>query len=81
MLLTSSQLHVLYNYKQRPRLVLTNLVPNAHTDHPEEARILREAIIDIVGIKGIRTRDLGGQHSTRDCIEAIVRRVKECVNV
>ena len=47
-----------------------------HVERPDLAKRMRDAIDATVHEDGVRTRDLGGQASTNDFAEAIIRRVK-----
>jgi isocitrate dehydrogenase (NAD+) len=47
-----------------------------HVDRPELAHRLRSAITRTLAEDGVRTRDLGGQASTQELADAIVRRLR-----
>ncbi|CAL8083548.1 unnamed protein product [Calicophoron daubneyi] len=44
--------------------------------HTSAARCLRDAIIHVVGVQGIRTYDLGGESPTHVVVDAILKRIR-----
>lgn len=43
--------------------------------HNRESQVLRDAIIHVLGVQRIRTRDLGGESSTHAVVQAIIKRI------
>ncbi len=58
-------------------LLLATALMLEHVDRPELAQRLRTAITLTLSVDGVRTRDLGGQASTRELTHAIVQRLQE----
>ncbi|GAA34041.2 isocitrate dehydrogenase (NAD+) [Clonorchis sinensis] len=48
-----------------------------YLNHTDEARQVWDAIFHVIGVQRIRTRDLGGQHKTRDVVRAITERIRQ----
>ncbi len=56
-------------------LLLAAALMLEHVGQPELGRRLRHGIIQCLGADGVRTRDLGGQASTKELAQAICRRI------
>lgn len=46
-----------------------------HLGLTEEAQRLRDAVVDVVNVDGIRTSDVGGPHKTSDFMAALEKRL------
>ncbi|CBY24216.1 unnamed protein product [Oikopleura dioica] len=46
-----------------------------HLGLTEEAQRLRDAVVDVVNVDGIRTSDVGGSHKTSDFMTALEKRL------
>ena len=57
-------------------LILAVAMMLDHVDEHERARRIREAVDQVLRDDGVRTRDLGGDASTTEITDAIVRRLK-----
>ncbi|CAH8478503.1 unnamed protein product [Heterobilharzia americana] len=57
-------------------MLLTSADMLDYLDHTREAKLIRDAVIYVVGEQKIRTADLGGNFKTSKVIEAVLKRLK-----
>ena len=46
-----------------------------HLGLTDDAQRLRDAVVDVVNVDGIRTTDIGGNHKTSDFMAALEKRI------
>ncbi|KAA0187042.1 NAD-dependent isocitrate dehydrogenase [Fasciolopsis buskii] len=56
-------------------MLLTSADLLEYLGHNRESQVLRDAIIHVLGVQRIRTRDLGGESSTHAVVQAIIKRI------
>ncbi|TPP58311.1 Isocitrate dehydrogenase subunit gamma mitochondrial [Fasciola gigantica] len=58
-------------------MLLTSADLLEYLGHSAESQVLREAIIYVLGVQRIRTRDLGGDSPTHAVVQAVTKRIVE----